>query len=140
MKFAAFSLCVLLASPASAFSCFGRYYDDAHLDRHPEQTVQEIFFGDLTGRPMLQVRLEGRQSYIYGYAECRDTGRFLSCNLENGQGNFTVQRQPDGTMLLRVGVMDVRLERGGEQEIILLQHDRGDDRVFKLYAGKGCIY
>jgi len=130
---------MLLAGPGAAQTCFGRSYDDAHLDRHPDQTVQEIFFGDLTGQSILQVRLEGRQSFVYGYATCRDTGRFLSCALENAQGNFTVQERPDGTVLLRVGAMDVRLERGGTQEIILLRHDQGDDTVFKLFAGKECM-
>ncbi len=139
MKYIALGLILTAASPASAQYCFGRYFDDAHLRGHPQQTVQEIFFGTLTGRPILQVRLAGRQNYIYGYADCRDSGARLNCELENDQGNFSVEGRPDGTLLLRVGNRDVMLERGGEQETVLLQHDAGDDRTFLLYSGKGCI-
>ncbi len=140
MKLMALVVFFAATGVANAQSCFGRYYDDAHLDAHPEQGVQEIFFGTLTGRPILQVRLEGSQNYIYGYADCRDTGNVLACNLENNQGNFSIRAEPDGTIMLFVGASDVYLERGGDQQIVYLQHDAGDDRVFRLYQGKGCMW
>lgn len=119
--------------------CFGRFYDAAHMRSHPNQQVEEIFFGTLTGRPILQVRLRHSSNYIYGYATCREQHGFVACDVENQQGNFTVKGPGDGTVMLRVGAGDVQLERGGDQEIVYLQHDAGDDRVFKLYQGKGCI-
>lgn len=140
MRFAIVLLMLALPGPLAAQGfCFGRYYDEDHMRGHPVQTVEEIFFGTLTGRPMLQVRLKSSATYVYGFAECRGSGAVLVCDVENGQGDFTTERQGDGTLMLRIGARDVMLERGGDQEIVFLQHDSGDDRVFRLYPGKGCI-
>lgn len=136
------SLALVLTFAGSAHAqgvCFGRYYDEDHMRSHPAQRVEEIFFGTQTGTPILQVRMKDSDTYIYGFAECREQRGMVACEIENDQGNFTVKGPGDGTVMLRVGASDVRLERGGDQEIVYLQHDAGDDRAFKLYQGKGCI-
>lgn len=139
MRFAALFL-ALFAGPALADGfCFGRFYDEDHMRAHPVQKVEEMFFGTVTGRPVLQVRLRTWDTYVFAGADCRETGGVLACDLENGLGNFTIEGRPDGTIMLRIGDRDVMLEPTDGQDIVFLLHDAGDDRAFRLYPGKGCI-
>lgn len=133
-------LCILIAPTAYAQgSCYGRFYEEEHMASHPEQTVEEIFFGTVTGVPILQVRLRGAETYLWQASSCEDAGTHLACALEGSGGNFRVTVAGEGTITLDIGPGDVLLERGGDQDIALLSDSTGDDRSFLLYQGKGCI-
>ena len=129
------------ALPAAAQQCYGRYYEDSHMAAHPQQQMVEVFFGELRGVPILQVRPRGHDWYTWEEAECEFlTDTLLHCNPYDTPGAFTVEWQDDGTVLLRIAESGVVLTREGDGKgPVAISGTVGDDRVFKLYPGRGCL-
>ena len=127
----------LAASQASAQSCFGRFYDEAHMAAHPDQQVEEIFFGTLRGAPILQLRRKEDDSYSWSAARCNKGGGALVCTVQNGSGAFVIEDQGDGTVILGLGPHGVTLNDGIGPVSVSPQHS--DDQYFRLYQGRGCL-
>lgn len=131
------ALLATLGAPAAAQQCFGRYYTPEHMSEHPDQTVEEIFFGTLRGDPILQVRLKTDDDYGWGEAKCEVGGGDLVCTLARGSGAFVIRDQGDGTVLLGLLPNGVILRDG--QTPVTVNPRQSDDSRFVLYPGKGCL-
>ena len=130
-------LLTVIALPASAQSCFGVFFTEEHMAAHPDQQVEEIFFGTLRGEPILQVRRLGDASYSWSPAKCREGGGALVCTVQEGGGAFVVEDQDDGTVILGLGPHGVTLDAG--EGPITIDPQVSDDQYYRLYAGRGCL-
>lgn len=109
-------------------ACFGRVYDDKHLASHPQQKVTSLHvYHSAQGRPeaenwMPEARAQARAAFtqsqsvsVSAFVTFRDRkGRFYNglgcqidgdnktrCSIECDGGQFTLEREPGDTVLLR---------------------------------------
>lgn len=152
-RFSLLALC-LVAQPVIAESvtaqrvfgpdapCFGRFYDSAHLARHPDQQVTGIVLFadtedmelDTTDQSLVVVEVttrSGKTPYS-GIGICIDGNRGLFCSMEGDAGGFTVSAFDDRLLL---EVRDVGMSFEGPTDFLTLEYDHGDDRAFLLDRG-----
>jgi hypothetical protein len=147
--------------PPGKPSCFARFYDADHMQAHPQQTVTSLrlvrsypglLYEDDIDKPPPR---EDRRAKIEVIATFRDSGktsklkRFaggagcyvnvdtIHCASDtcNG-GGFTVVREPEGTILIKLqdnGWFSLRGSCGGDDDRSLARG--ADDRTFRLAPG-----
>lgn len=125
--------------------CWERSYSAAHLAEHPEQTVtafrisrEPAGFPKAPGQTLMELEVtfrggdgarQGDEARAIGY--CRPDGETrLSCGIEGDGGNYGIETQGPGELLLSVGDRGVVLETS--REIRELRADGGDDKAFLL--------
>ncbi len=125
--------------------CWDVSYSAAHLAAHPEQTVtafrierEPAGFPKAPGQTLMELKVtflggdgarDGDEATAIGY--CRPDGETrLDCGIEGDGGNYGIEAQGPGELLLSVGDRGMVLETS--REIRELRADAGDDKAFLL--------
>lgn len=125
--------------------CWEANYSAAHLAERPEQTVtafrisrEPAGYPKAPGDTLMEMQVtfrsrdggrEGDEASAIGY--CRPDGEDrLNCGIEGDAGNYSIQSQGPGELLLSVGDRGMTLET--KRDIRELRADEGDDKAFLL--------
>ena len=126
--------------------CYGRSFDDAHLNAHTKQLVRRIEIdmtkSNASGIANTAERFElgfglmlAKSAEWYGQAAiCKSSEASADCFLEGDGGRFKLTPMPDGALKLETGDYGIALE--GASDTIALSGSDGDDRVFLLKAAR----
>lgn len=124
--------------------CWERSYSAAQLAEHPEQTVTDFRisrepagFPKAPGQTLMELQVtfrgrdggrEGDAASVIGYCWPEGEDR-LDCGLARDAGNYRIESQGPGELLLSVGERGMSFET---DEVRLLRDDQGDDKAFLL--------
>ncbi len=98
-------------------SCFGRVYSQEHLNKHPQQKVDELIINHATAgqekawlggmtpakptRVMrIRLHLRGQDQLWEEFAGCELNGEAVTCSMECDAGQFSIKLREDGKLLL----------------------------------------
>ncbi len=125
--------------------CWERSYSTAHLAEHPEQTVTALRlsrepagFPKAPGETLMEIEAtfrggdggrEGDRASAIGYCQPDGEDR-LVCGLKGDAGNYRIEAQGPGELLLSVGDRGMALET--KRDLHELRADAGDDKAFLL--------
>ncbi|HWK96000.1 MAG TPA: hypothetical protein VNR39_11305 [Pseudolabrys sp.] len=129
--------------------CYLRVYDDAHLKRHPRQTVRRIFIDFDVNVRSDEARKNGadnfeagigfmlkRSSEWYGQAlSCKTVADHIECYLEADGGALTLTPRGKDLRLEVSGGADAEISAEGEKDFGSFGGRGSDDRVFVLRRG-----
>jgi hypothetical protein len=126
--------------------CYLRVYDDAHLKRHPKQTVRRIFIDFDVNVRSDETRKNGADNFEagigfmlkrspewYGQAlSCKTTDNRVDCYLEADGGRLTLTPRGKDLQLEVGGGPDGEINAEGEKDFGSFGGRGSDDRIFIL--------
>ncbi|MCW5690413.1 MAG: hypothetical protein KIT76_17865 [Pseudolabrys sp.] len=134
------------AGAANGRPCYLRVYDDAHLKRHPRQTVRRILVDFDVNIRSDETRKNGPDNFEAGIGfmlkrspewygqvlSCKTVGDRADCFLEADGGRLTLTARGNDLRLEVAGGADGEIHAEGEKDFASFGGRGSDDRVFIL--------